>query len=131
MMIAKAAYEPAVQPATRNTAQVAISVAIVMPLTGFADVPINPQMRQETVTNKNPNKRTNSAAMRFENTPVCAPGTGLNVSRAHIIARITTEPISTNFIGRSRSSRLVCGATPSHCGTIYLRAEVRVATHVG
>src|SRR5882672_8961613 len=101
MVIARAAYAPPVQPVTRNIAQVAINVAIVMPLTGFDDVPINPQMRQETVTNRNPKNITSSAAARFENTPVAAPGIGLNVSSAQIMANKIAEPINTNFIGRS------------------------------
>ena len=41
-------------PATRNIAQVAISVAIAMPLMGFEQLPIRPQMREDTVTNKKP-----------------------------------------------------------------------------
>src|SRR5258708_36054080 len=83
MVIAKAAYAPAVQPATRNIAHVAISVAMVMPLTGFDDVPINPQMRQDTVTNRNPNTTMKSAAPRFENKPGVAPGIGCDRRRGH------------------------------------------------
>ena len=123
IVIASAAYAPPVQPATRNIAHVAISVAIVMPLTGFDDVPISPQMRHETVTNKNPNTITNNAAIRFENNPVLAPGIGLNVSSAHIIATITAEPIRTKLIGRSRSSRPACAAVPAR-----LRAHIFQAT---
>src|SRR5258708_38226804 len=131
IVIASAPYAVPVQPVTRNIAQVAISVAIVMPLTGFDDVPINPQMRHDTVTNRNPKTRTSSAATRFENKPVCAPGMGLNVRSAHIIARIATEPIRTNFIGRSRSCRLVVGATPSRSARTSLSPEVSAATIVG
>ena len=56
---------PPVQPATRNIAQVAISVAIAMPLIGFEEVPISPQMRDDTVTNKKPNTSTKIAATRL------------------------------------------------------------------
>ena len=101
-------YAFAVHPATRNIAHVAISVAIVMPLTGFDELPISPLIRDATVTNKNPNTTTNTAAIRFANAPVCAPGIGLNFSSAHIIAISTTEPTSTTRIEMSRSVR----ATP-------------------
>src|ERR1700730_7012106 len=100
IVIARAPYAVPVQPVTRNIAQVAISVAMVIPLTGFDDVPISPQIREDTVTNKNPNTMTSRAAAKFENSPVAAPGIGLNVSSAQIIATRTTEPISTNLIGR-------------------------------
>ena len=112
IVIASAAYAPPVQPVTRNIAHVAISVAIVIPLTGFDDVPISPQMRHDTVTNRNPNTMTSRDAARFASNPVLAPGIGLNVSSAQIIAMSAMEPISTNWIGRSRSSRPACGATP-------------------
>ncbi len=76
----------------QNTAQVAISVAIVIPLIGFEELPISPLMREATVTNKNPNTMTKSAARKFAKAPVCAPGMGLNLRSAHIIARITPSP---------------------------------------
>src|SRR5580692_12138410 len=94
MVIASAANAPPVQPATRNIAQVAMSVAMVMPLTGFDDVPISPQMRHETVTNRKPKTITRSAAIRLENMPVLAPGIGLNVNSAHIMATMTMDPTS-------------------------------------
>ena len=84
---------------TRNTAQVAIKVAIVIPLIGFDEFPISPLIRDATVTNKNPKTTTNIAASKSENPLVFAPGIGLNFSSAHIIATITTEPISTTRIG--------------------------------
>jgi hypothetical protein len=54
---------------------VAINVAIVIPLTGFEDVPINPQIRHDTVTNRNPNTITSADAARFENN---------QIGRAHV-----------------------------------------------
>src|SRR6185312_16037846 len=48
MVIAKAPYAADVQPRIKNTAQVAINVAIAMPEIGFDDVPINPVMRDDT-----------------------------------------------------------------------------------
>ena len=66
---ASTAYEFAVQWTNRNTAQVAISVAIVIPLMGFDKFPISPLMRDATVTNKKPNTTTKAAASRFENNP--------------------------------------------------------------
>src|SRR5690242_6447286 len=108
---ASTAYELAVQCTTKNTAQVAIRVAMVMPLMGFEEFPMRPLMREATVTNKNPNTMTNSAATKFANAPVCAPGMGLNLSRAQIIARITMEPTITTRIERSRSVRLATGTS--------------------
>ena len=64
--MASAANAPAVQPSARKIADVAISVAIVIPETGFAEVPIRPTIREDTVTNKNPKTTTKSAASRLE-----------------------------------------------------------------
>ena len=47
-----------------------MSVAIVMPETGLEELPISPQMREETVTKRNPNKATNSEA---ETSPASLP----------------------------------------------------------
>src|SRR5579863_2955509 len=63
MVSASAEKALPVQPATKNIAQVAINVAIAMPLIGFDELPISPQMRDDTVTNKNPNTTTNIAAI--------------------------------------------------------------------
>src|SRR6185437_6814026 len=95
-----------VHPATRNIAHVAISVAIAMPLIGFDEFPISPQIRDDTVTNKNPNTTTKTAAIRFDSTPVFAPGIGRHVSRAHIITITASDPSTTIFIEKSRSMRL-------------------------
>src|SRR5215469_972580 len=100
-----------VQCATKNIAHVAISVAIAIPLIGFDEFPISPQIRDETVTNKNPNTTTNTAAIRFDSSPVFAPGIGRNVSSTHIIATIASEPSTTIFIEKSRSTRLTAVAT--------------------
>ncbi len=83
---ASAEYVPPVQPASRNTAQVAISVAIAMPLMGFEEVPINPVMREETVVNKKPKTTTKIAARKLAKRPVLAPGMGRNVSKTQIMA---------------------------------------------
>src|SRR5512145_3409493 len=96
---ASTAYAGVVHPAARNSAQVAISVAMVMPETGLAEVPIRPQMREDTVTNRKPNTTTRTDAMRLLNTPVLAPGTGLKVSRAHSSRTITAEPPRTSVLG--------------------------------
>src|ERR1035437_7060628 len=106
---ARTAYELAVQCTTRNTAQVAINVAMVMPLIGFDEFPIRPLMREATVTNKKPNTTTKAAAIRFAKAPACAPGIGLNFSKHQIIARITTEPTTTTRMEKSRSVRLTAG----------------------
>ena len=54
MVMARAPNAGAVQPLTRKIAEVAISVAIVMPEMGFAELPISPTIRELTVTNRNP-----------------------------------------------------------------------------
>src|SRR5438270_11078288 len=65
MVNARAMYGAAVQPTARQTAQVAINVAMAIPEIGFDEVPIRPVMRDETVTNRNPKTMTNIAAARF------------------------------------------------------------------
>ncbi len=62
---ASTAYLGLVHPATKKIAQVAINVAMLMPLIGFEELPSNPLMRPATVTNKNPNTTTNTAANKF------------------------------------------------------------------
>src|SRR5271154_4748314 len=81
IVMARAPKAGAVHPFTRKMAEVAMSVAIVMPETGFEELPISPQMREETVTKRNPKKATNSEAERFASQLTCAPGTGLNVRK--------------------------------------------------
>src|SRR6185437_11192152 len=107
MVSASAENAAPVQCATKNMAHVAISVAIAIPLIGFDELPINPQIRDDTVTNKNPNTTTNTAAIKFESTPVFAPGIGRKVSSAHIMATTISEPSTTTFIEKSRSTRLI------------------------
>src|SRR5437763_8897178 len=92
MVSASAPYAGAVQPSTRKTAEVAIRVAMAMPEMGFDDVPINPVMRDETVTKRKPKMTTKIAAARLAKTPVYAPGTGLKVSIAHMKVRTATAP---------------------------------------
>ena len=53
IVMASAPKAGAVQPFTRKIAEVAISVAMVIPEMGLAELPIRPTMREETVTNKN------------------------------------------------------------------------------
>ena len=70
-----------------------------------------------------------SAAIRLANAPVCAPGTGLNVRNAQIIAIITIEPPITTRIERSRSVRLATGIAACFARTSFspaLRAETIV-----
>src|SRR5271154_7301956 len=103
---------------------------MVMPLIGFDEFPINPLMREATVTNKNPNTIIKSAANRFARSPVCAPGTGLNVRNAQIIAMIAIEPTTTTFIERSRSVRLIAGIDSRLARTSF-RPAVSAAKIVG
>ena len=66
----KAPNAGAFQPRARNIADVAIRVAIVIPETGFAELPIRPVMREETVTNKKPNTTTKIEATILAKTEV-------------------------------------------------------------
>ena len=109
----------------------AISVAIVIPLMGFEELPIKPLMRDATVTNKNPNTTTNSAASKSANPLVIAPGIGLNFSSAHIIATITAEPISTTRMDISRSVRLTAAAVAACFARISLIPAVSAEKIVG
>ena len=84
MVMARAPKAGAVQPLTRKMAEVAISVAIVMPETGLAELPIKPTMREATVTKRNPKMTTSSDAARLASTPTCAPGTGLKVRKKNM-----------------------------------------------
>ncbi len=111
-----------VQWITRNTAQVAINVAMVMPLIGFEEFPIKPLMRDATVTNKNPNTTTKIAAMKSEKPLVIAPGIGLNFRSAHIISTITAEPTTTKRMDMSRSVRFI-----SERPTCFARMSFRPA----
>ena len=45
---------------------------MVMPETGFAEVPIRPQMREDTVTNRKPKITTSTAATALWKTPELA-----------------------------------------------------------
>ena len=55
----------AVQPATKKMAQVAISVAMLMPLIGFEELPRRPLMRAATVTKRKPKTTTKMPAKRL------------------------------------------------------------------
>src|SRR5450631_3961267 len=112
MVIASAPNAGAVQPLTKKIAEVAISVAIVIPETGFDELPINPTIREETVTKRNPNRATNSDAARLAIQLTCAPGTGLNVRKKNIISTNTTDPPTTTLNGKSSSVRRGALFTP-------------------
>ena len=58
-------------------AEVAISVAMVMPETGLAEEPMRPTIRELTVTKRKPKKTISTDAARLAQTLTCAPGTGL------------------------------------------------------
>src|SRR5215469_10543274 len=82
----------AVQPRAKKTPEVAIRVAMVIPETGFAELPMSPVMREETVTKRNPKMTTKTEATRLAKSEVCAPGTGLKVMNIHIMRISSTEP---------------------------------------
>src|SRR5260370_223368 len=65
MVMARAPKAGAVQPLTRKMAAVAISVAMVMPETGEAELPTMPTMRGETVTKRKAKTATRRATARL------------------------------------------------------------------
>src|ERR1039457_3323141 len=77
MVMASAPNAGAVQPLTRKMADVAMSVAMVMPEMGLAELPMRPTMRELTVTKRNPKKTMRMDAARLGMMPTWAPGTGL------------------------------------------------------
>ena len=58
-------YHSPVQPSATKIVHVRMSVAMVMPETGFDDDPIRPTMREETVTKKNPKTITSTEATKL------------------------------------------------------------------
>src|SRR3989304_4297678 len=58
-------YAPPGPPSATKIGQVRISVAIVMPETGFDDDPMRPTMRDETVTKKKPKRITRTETRRL------------------------------------------------------------------
>src|SRR5450631_3126695 len=103
MVMASAPKAGAVQPCTRKMAEVAMSVAMVMPDTGLAELPMRPTMRELTVTNRNPNTTTSSDAARLATHPTYAPGTGLNCRKTNITATSSNDPKTTTVIDKSSS----------------------------
>jgi hypothetical protein len=75
--------------------EIAINDAIVMPEIGLAELPIWPQMRDETVVKKKPKKMMSAPPRIF--TPIC----GRNASTS---AR-PADPNTVRVIGRSSSVR--------------------------
>src|SRR5437867_13257965 len=88
------------QPTDRNSMQVPMIVAMVMPLIGLLVVPMIPTMRDETVTKKNPKTMIRTARRRLPGKRVGRPGMNSAIPRAR-----TTEPIITTLIGMSLSVR--------------------------
>ena len=84
-----------VQPRSRKIREIAIKEAIVMPEIGLAELPICPQMREDTVVKKNPNAMMRAAPSRF--TPICG-------RKATTTAR-ASDPNTVRVIGRSSSVR--------------------------
>ena len=84
-----------VQPSSRKMSEIAINEAMVIPEIGFAELPICPQMREETVVKKKPNTMMSSPPSRL------TPMDGRNAStRAS-----SSEPNTVTVIGRSSSVR--------------------------
>jgi hypothetical protein len=87
-----------VQPNIRKIDEVPSRAAMVMPLVGLLVTPTRPTMRDATVTKKNANITTHSAATARMPTPPTAPKTwGTKISTM----AIRDAPIPTTFSGRS------------------------------
>src|SRR5947208_6795680 len=84
-----------VQPSSRKTSVMPMSDAIVIPEIGFAELPIWPQIREDTVVKKNPNAMIIAAPSRF--TPTCGRKASTN-ARA-------SDPNTVTVIGKSSSVR--------------------------
>ena len=96
-----------VHPSSRNTDEVASSVAIVMPLVGFAVTPTSPTMRELTVTKKNANTTTSMAATaRPAGISMLLNARGTSTS----VAKTSAAPTPTTRSGRSCSVRGTAGA---------------------
>src|ERR1043166_2770921 len=67
--IARTRSSIAVQPSSRKMSEIAISEAMVIPETGLAELPICPQIRDDTVVKKKPNTMIMTAPSRL--TPIC------------------------------------------------------------
>src|SRR6266511_3207868 len=90
-------YASPVQPSATNIRQVRISVAIVIPEIGLDEVPINPVIRDDTVTKRNPKMITRTAARKL-------PCVGIFGATARKTAS-SSDPPRTNIVGISRSVR--------------------------
>ena len=121
IVIASAAKDGAVQPFTRKIADVAIKVAMVMPEIGLAELPINPTMREETVTKRKPKTTMSSDAARLASQLTCAPGTGLKVRKKNMIAIRRIDPAITTLIGRSLHPCAACSAGSFRLGAGFGR----------
>ena len=106
MVMARAPKAGLVQPFTRKMAEVAISVAMVMPEMGLAEEPISPTMRELTVTKRKPKTTISSDAARLAAQPTKAPGTGLNSRKKKMQATSRMEPKTTTPMERSFSVRM-------------------------
>src|SRR6476646_6160133 len=103
IVIARAENAVPVQPMTRNMAHVAIRVAMAMPEIGLEELPINPVMRDETVTKRNPKTTTRIAAKKLLAAEVSACAItrentlSLKVSKIHMITSRTPEPTNAHL----------------------------------
>src|SRR4051794_38318829 len=78
-------YHSPDQPTAMKIEQVRMRVAIVIPEIGLEEEPINPTIREETVTKKNPNTTTSSEASTL-------PWVGIRGATARKMASSTVPP---------------------------------------
>src|SRR6059036_1795493 len=119
--IACTRWSTPVHPMATKIRHVPSRAAMVMPEIGFAEEPICPQMREETVAKKNPKITIRTAPSRF--TATCGRS-------ARTMAR-ATEPPTVREMGRSSSVRSLVTAWPSRESRRSLRLEAKELRIVG
>ena len=106
-------------PASRNMAQVAISVAMAMPLIGFDEVPISPRdARRDRGEQKSEDHHENGREQIGEEAGLRAGNGPKRQQRPHH-DRYGQRAETTNFMGRSCSMRLATRA-PAFAAGLHL-----------
>ncbi len=126
----KAAAIPvlSVQPISRNTADVPMSDAMVIPLVGLEVTPTSPTIREATVTKKNAKTTTHTAAIALTARASIAPNTC--GTRAMASASATTATM-TKPTGRSRPVRGTTASAPPRRAFNCLAPMRKLAIIVG
>ena len=120
--IARTRSSICVQPSSRKMTEMAMSDAIVIPEIGFGELPIWPQMRDDTVVKRKPKMMISIPPSRF--TPI----DGRNASPS----ASSSEPKTVTVIGRSSSVRsLAATACPTRLALRSAKPARKAPTMVG